>query len=46
MDKEDKKKLLLELKHYYAVQLKDDPQSKFEVSQVFENLLMLLNSFE
>lgn len=46
MDKEAKKKLLLQLKHYYRVKLANDPQSKFEVDQVFENLLTLLDSFE
>lgn len=46
MVKEEKKKLLLQLKHYYNVKLSNDPQSKFEVNQVFDNLLELLETFE
>lgn len=41
----DKKKLLKELQHYYNTKLENDPGSKFEVNQVFENLLQLLESF-
>lgn len=46
MDKDKKRKLLKELQHYYNIKLANDSSSKFEVNQVFENLLQLLDTFE
>lgn len=46
MGKKAKRKLLLELQDYYIIKLNDDPGTKFEVNQVFDNLLQLLDTFD